>query len=154
VSNNFIDPTGAAGLFYPPSGSGLTFTNNVNMLTGTTVQPNGTSFFKSDVSVVTAVPSMGTETVGNAITITLGMDQPMLVTGTPTLTLNDGGAAIYVAGSGSATLTFKYTVAASDSSVSNLAITGVTQPVGTSIRDGAGNAANLSGAQTSFTGLS
>ena len=33
------------------------------------------------------------------------------MTGTPTLTLNDGGTASYVSGSGSSALVFSYTVA-------------------------------------------
>src|SRR3954469_7065077 len=36
VSNNYIDYGGAYGPFYPPSGSGLTFSGNVNMSTGAT----------------------------------------------------------------------------------------------------------------------
>ncbi|MFL5254171.1 MAG: hypothetical protein ACJ8AI_14985 [Rhodopila sp.] len=44
VSNNYIDYGGAYGPFYPPSGSGLTFSGNVNMSTGATIaSPDGTS---------------------------------------------------------------------------------------------------------------
>jgi len=34
VENNYIDYSGAYGAFYPPSGSNLTFTGNVNMVSG------------------------------------------------------------------------------------------------------------------------
>ena len=41
----------------------------------------------------------------------------MTVTGTPTLTLNDGGTATYTGGSGTNALTFSYTVAAGQNTV-------------------------------------
>ena len=62
--------------------------------------------------------------------------------GTPTLTLNDGGTATYVSGSGTNALTFSYTVGAGQNT-SALAATAVNLNGGT-IKDGAGNAANLS----------
>ena len=43
------------------------------------------------------------------------------VTGTPTLKLNDGGTATYVGGSGTSSLTFKTTVASTDTTTSALA---------------------------------
>jgi hypothetical protein len=64
--------------------------------------------------------------------------------GTPTLTLNDGGTATYVGGSGTTALTFSYTVATAQNTpdlvVSSFNLNGAT------VKDGAGNAANLSGA--------
>ena len=62
--------------------------------------------------------------------------------GSPTLTLNDGGTATYVSGSGTSTLTFSYTVGAGQNT-SALAATAVNLNSAT-INDGAGNAANLS----------
>ena len=47
---------------------------------------------------------------GQVLTLTLNMSEAATVTGTPTLTLNDGGTASYVSGSGSSTLVFSYTV--------------------------------------------
>ena len=50
---------------------------------------------------------------GATIPITVTFSEPVTVTGTPQLTLNDGGAvANYASGSGTATLTFTYAVAA------------------------------------------
>ena len=49
---------------------------------------------------------------GKVLTLTLNMSEAVNVTGTPTLTLNDGGTASYVSGSGSSALVFSYTVAA------------------------------------------
>ena len=81
---------------------------------------------------------------GSAVTLTLTMSEAVTVAGgTPTLTLNDGGTATYTGGSGSTALTFSYTVAAgqntADLSVSAVNLNGAT------IKDGAGNTANLSG---------
>src|SRR5260370_20573118 len=49
--------------------------------------------------------------------------------------------------------TFRYTVGAGDGSTSALAITQVNLPNGATVRDAASNAANLSGALTTLTGL-
>jgi hypothetical protein len=62
--------------------------------------------------------------------------------GTPTLTLNDGGTATYKGGSGTSVLTFSYTVAAGQNT-SDLSVTAVNLN-SAAVRDGAGNAANLS----------
>src|SRR6202042_8231 len=70
--------------------------------------------------------------------------------GTPTLTLNDGGTATYTGGSGTGALTFSYTVAAGQNT-SDLAVTAVNMNSAT-VKDGAGNAANLTGAVTAPSG--
>ena len=70
--------------------------------------------------------------------------------GTPTLTLNDGGTATYTGGSGTNALTFSYTVAAGQNTA-DLAVTAVNLNSAT-VKDGAGNAANLSGAVTTPAG--
>ena len=76
--------------------------------------------------------------------LTLDFSENVTVAGgTPTLTLNDGGTATYVSGSGSKTLTFTYTVAAGQN-VASLAATAVNLASGVTIKDSAGNAANLS----------
>ena len=62
--------------------------------------------------------------------------------GIPTLTLNDGGSATYVSGSGTSALTFNYTVGAGQNTAA-LTATAVNLNAAT-ITDGAGNAANLS----------
>ena len=101
-----------------------------------------------------ASPGTGIEHAGDTITMTLGFSEAVTVTGTPTLSLNDGGKATYVGGSGTSSLTFKTTVASTDTDTSALAITGVNLPSGASIKDASGLAANLSGAVKTFTGLS
>jgi hypothetical protein len=105
------------------------------------------------VTQATASPGTGTEHVGDTITLTLGFNEAVTVAGTPTLSLNDGGTATYVGGSGTGTLTFRTTVASTNTSTSALAITGVNLPSGASIKDSSGVAANLAGAVKTFTGL-
>ena len=105
------------------------------------------------VTQTTASPSTGIEFPGDTVTVTLNLSQAVTVTGTPTLTLNDNGTATYTGGSNSNVLTFSYTVGASDSTVSALAITAVNLPNGATITDAAGNTANLSGALTTFPSL-
>jgi len=67
-----------------------------------------------NVNNVTSSTANGTYGTGSAISIQVVFDQSVTVTGTPKLALNSGGTANYSSGSGSPTLTFSYTVAASD----------------------------------------
>ena len=90
-------------------------------------------------------PSSGDLNAGKMVTLTLDMSEAVTVNttgGTPTLTLNDGGTATYVSGSGTNALTFSYTVAAGQNTA-DLMATAVNLN-GATITDGAGNAANLS----------
>ncbi len=152
VQNNYIDASGAYGAFYPPAGSGFTFTNNVNLVTGAPfASPSGTA--PSDVTSVVASPTSGTQNPGNVVTLTVNLAEDVTVTGTPTLTLNDGGTATYTGGSGTNALTFTYTVATTDATVAALAITKVNLPSGATVKDSVGNSANLAGALVTFSGL-
>jgi Right handed beta helix region len=156
VSGNYIDPTGLqniASWLTPVGGtgpySGTTATsNNFNMKSASYFTQNETS-----VRQVVTSPSSGTELPGNTITLTVGFSAAVTVTGAPTLTLNDGGTATYVGGSGTNALAFIYTVGASDSAVSALAITQVNLPTGATIKDRSGKAADLSNALTTFWNL-
>ncbi len=160
ISNNYIDPTGLAdGWIYAGNGfdtaanngpynGTVTEFNNVNMVTGASYAQNVTS-----VTQVASSPSIGTESPGDTIALTLEFSAAVTVTGTPTLTLNDGGTATYRGGSGTSALTFSYTVGASDSDVSNLAITQVNLPNGATINATNGSAANLTNALTTLWGL-
>lgn len=89
---------------------------------------------------------------GKVITFALTMSASVLVTGTPTLALNDGGTATYISGSGTGVLYFNYVVGAGQNT-SALAVIGVNLPNGAAIKDGAGNAVTLSGAAATFAGL-
>jgi hypothetical protein len=105
------------------------------------------------VTQATASPGTGVEQVGDTVALTLAFNEAVTVTGKPTLTLNDGGIATYVGGSGTGTLTFDTTVASSNTSTSALGVTSVNLPSGASIKDASGASANLSGAVTTFSGL-
>ncbi|MDE3177654.1 MAG: Hint domain-containing protein [Pseudomonadota bacterium] len=91
----------------------------------------------------------GTVTTADTVKINVTFSQNVFVSGTPSLTLNDGGAATYSSGSGSSTLTFLYTPAAGQNTT-GLASTGVS---GGSIADSAGTPAVLTSATQTFTGL-
>jgi hypothetical protein len=92
------------------------------------------------VASVTAVADTGTSSAstGHVVTITLDTSEAVLVTGTPTLQLNDNEVATYMGGSGTNKLTFSYTVQAADTT-SDLTVTGLNLSSAT-IKDGAGNA--------------
>ena len=109
-----------------------------------TAPPSVTSFAAS--------PSTGVESTGQTINITLNLTALVTVTGTPTLSLNDGGTATYVSGSGTNALTFSYTVGVGQST-SALAVTAANLPNGATITDDTGTSAVLTGALTSFSGL-
>ena len=88
---------------------------------------------------------------GKTVTLTLNLSEAVTVAGgTPTLTLNDGGTATYSGGSGTSALTFSYTVGAGQNTP-DLAVTAVNLNAAT-VTDGAGNAANLTGAVTNPAG--
>ena len=85
------------------------------------------------------------------VTLTLNLSEAVTVAGgTPTLTLNDGGTATYTGGTGTNALTFSYTVGAGQNTA-DLAVTAVNLDTAT-VKDGAGNAANLTGAVTNPAG--
>ena len=181
IHDLYIDPTGAmeyTGSPWFPTGyygdslaNQTVMSNVINMVTGASVpvptstsktsqgyyvspDSSGTSPYLSDVYGVTASPSSGHISVGTTITLTVSLDENFVVLGAPTLTLNDGGVATYSGGSGTSTLTFTQVVTATDTAASTLAITAVNLPTGATVKNSVGNAANLSGAVTSFAGVS
>ena len=90
-------------------------------------------------------PSSGDLDAGKTVTYTLTMSEVVTVNttgGSPTLSLNDGGTATYVSGSGTSALTFSYTVLAGQNTP-DLMVTAVNLN-GATIQDGSGNSANLS----------
>jgi len=95
------------------------------------------------LTALTESPAGGILGVGATVTLALAPSESVLVTGTPTLTLNDGGVATYDAAASTETsLVFDYTVLAGQSTAS-LAAAAVNLNGGT-IKDAAGNATNLS----------
>ena len=96
------------------------------------------------VTNVTSAKTNGRYTAGELIDITVTFDDTVLVTGTPTLTLETGSsdpAVAYTGGTGTNTLTFSYTVAAGQDS-SDLDYVATTSLSGT-IKDASGNSAVL-----------
>ncbi len=133
---------------------------NAAALGGATANPSGTLAVDTTVPAVTGVAASGagisggsgTLGVGAVVTLTLDTSEAVVVAGgVPVLTLNDGGTARYVSGSGSAALVFIGTVAAGEATA-DLAVTGITLPVGTTITNAAGNAAELGGAAANPAG--
>src|SRR6185295_16817551 len=127
---------------------------NAANLTGAVTNPAGT--LQIDTTTTATVSSLvasgtgitagtGNLSTGNVVTLTLNLSEAVTVAGgTPTLTLNNGGTATYTGGSGSKALTFSYTVGAGQNTA-DLAVTAINKGTAT-IKDSAGNAANLTGA--------
>ena len=64
----------------------------------------------AEVTGVNSPTPNGLYALGAVIDITVQFDEVVTVTGSPQLLLNSGGTAVYVSGSGTNTLTFRYTV--------------------------------------------
>lgn len=94
-----------------------------------------------------ATPAAGQYIAGQTLTFQVTFDENVTVTGTPSLplALDVGGAreATYVSGSGTTTLTFRYTVAAGDQDLDGPALGNAVASNGGTIADAAGNAASL-----------
>lgn len=103
-------------------------------------------------SVTAATDNHATNvSAGHVVMITVATNEAVTVTGAPTLQLNDNEVAAYTSGSGTNALTFTYVVQPFDN-VTDLQVTGLNLPSGTTIQDLAGN--NLSGSVTGDLGLS
>ena len=94
-------------------------------------------------TAVAETPSTGDLDAGKTVTIALTASEAVVVTGAPTLTLNDGGVATYDAAKSTATaLVFDYTAAAGQNTAALQA--SAIDLAGGTIDDLAGNAADLS----------
>jgi len=90
------------------------------------------------VTSVTNLPPKGGDIITAAtVLITLHTTEPVTVVGSPALTLDDGGLASYVSGSGTTALVFSYSVGTQ--TTTDLQVTGITQSAGNTINDAAGN---------------
>ena len=113
-----------------------------------TTTPSVSSVVASGTGITAGSGDLG---IGSVVTLTVNLSEAVTVAGgTPTLTLNDGGTATYTGGSGSKRLTFSYTVAAGQNTA-DLAVTAVNLNSAT-VKNGAGTAANLTGAVTNPAG--
>jgi hypothetical protein len=97
---------------------------------------------------VTSSQANGDYATGSTIPVQIVFSDPVVVTGNPTLALDLNGTsslATYSSGSGSATLTFQFTVASwmTEDDLNYASSTSLSLPVGASIMDLIGNAAVL-----------
>lgn len=116
-----------ASLLLPVGANPASLASNKAIVISTTAASGAT------VTNVTSSLANGTYGVGQVVPIQVTFSAPVTVTGTPSLLLNNGGVASYASGSGTATLTFNYTVAAGqtvadldEASTSALALNGGT----------------------------
>ena len=105
------------------------------------------------VSSVAASPNSGNQQTGMLVTLTVTMSEPVAIAGgTPSLTLNDGGTAVYNAAHSTTTaLAFDYTAQATESTTA-LAVVGFKANSAT-ILDTLANNADFAAASVTFTGL-
>jgi hypothetical protein len=114
-----------------------------------TTPPSVSSLVTSGTGITNGTGDLN---AGHVVTLTVNLSEVVTVAGgAPTLTLNDGGTATFTGGSGSNALTFSYTVAAGQNT-SDLAVTAVNLNSATVV-DAVGNAANLTGAVATPTGI-
>ena len=135
-----LQATAVTGTITDLAGNALSTSSLPQTLAGVIVNTTGPT-----ISAIAESPSSGDLDAGKTVTLTLDTSEVVTVNttgGSPTLSLNDGGTATYVSGSGTSALTFSYTVGAGQNT-SALAATAVNLNSAT-ITDGAGNAANLS----------
>jgi hypothetical protein len=96
------------------------------------------------VTNVTSSTANGAYRAGSVISIQVVFDEVVNVTGAPSLSLNSGGGAGYVFGSGTNTLSFTYTVAAGQNifDLDYTAFNALTLPFSATLRDAIGNNAD------------
>jgi beta-glucanase (GH16 family) len=144
-------PLNAVGLVLP---TGSSIQDSAGNALGTVTGSLGIniSSYPPSQSAMAATSSTGTSYAhaGSTVTFTLTATEAVNVTGAPTLTLNDGGVATYVGGSGGSALTFAYVVQAGQTA-SNLSVTGISFGAGASINDALGNP--WSGAVLNHSGI-
>ncbi|MGE5677166.1 MAG: choice-of-anchor D domain-containing protein [Pseudomonadota bacterium] len=93
------------------------------------------------------VPANDIYTAGQSLNLTVNFDKNVTVTGSPFLTLNIGTntpvQAVYVGGSGTISLVFRYTIASGDADTDGISIGSEITLNGGTIKDAAGNNAVL-----------
>ncbi|MEO8297523.1 MAG: autotransporter-associated beta strand repeat-containing protein, partial [Burkholderiales bacterium] len=131
-----VNLTGVANVSDSAAGSGSSASGNFTI---DTLAPA--------ISAVSSTASDGVYVVGDLIDITVTFNDSVTVTGTPQLTLETGSTdrvMNYLSGSGTNTLTFRYTVQAGDSSADlDYLSTGALAANGGTVRDASGNDATL-----------
>ncbi|RWX01385.1 MBG domain-containing protein [Flavobacterium cerinum] len=125
----------SATLILPAPGAPNSLGGNKNIIIDTA---------SPEVSSVNSTLPNGTYKIGDLLPITVNFSETVTVTGTPTLSLNSGGTASYVSGSGTTALIFNYTVGLNQA-VADLDQASTTALVlaGGTIKDVVGNNATL-----------
>ncbi|MGE7993776.1 Ig-like domain-containing protein [Pseudomonas sp. NPDC089554] len=143
VTVSGVSGIGTLGLNLNSSGTGITDTagNAINGgLTGATYTVDRVTPQVTSVNVPVGV----TYNAGDTLTFVVNTDEVVIVDGVPHLTLDIGGRTVlaeYVAGSGTTTLVFQYTVQVGDSDSDGIQVTGLANGSG-GLHDAAGNALN------------
>jgi gliding motility-associated-like protein len=100
------------------------------------------------VPVITqvSVPANGYYKAGSTLSFTVKYSEPVIVNGTPAITVNIGGnnvSALYTGGTGTQLLSFTYTVQNGDMDMDGITVGNSISLNGASIKDAAGNNAQL-----------
>lgn len=132
IQNALLEDANVAGTFNP---SGILFVDTAAPTINSVAVTSATGIQNSSVNT------------GDVVSISVNMNEAILVTGTPQLALNIGGSTVqanYASGSGSATLVFSYTILAgqTDTNGIGIAANSITLNGGT-LKDAAGNPATL-----------
>ena len=123
-----------------------------NQIEAWVAQDDATSPVDVAATAVSAAPGAGYVNSG-VVTLSVTVAQALTVSGSPSLSLNDGGTATYDAAKSSSTvLVFDYVIQPSQST-SALAVTGLNTN-GATISTAAGQPATITGVAGSFPGLS
>lgn len=124
-------------------------------LTNAPKNPAGTLVVDTQAATLSAITASGSGitsgsgTLGSGVVrLSLAFDEAVKVNGTPSLTLNNGGVATYVSGSGTKSLAFDYSIAAGQNTA-DLAVSAYNLGA---VKDMAGNALNLTNAPTNPSG--
>ncbi|MBO9202878.1 MULTISPECIES: Ig-like domain-containing protein [Niastella] len=115
---------------------------------GNTASNTLTVTYDANAPLVTTVdfPATGTYRIGDVLNFTVNFNENVLVTGTPFINIlmhSSIKPAHYVGGSGTTQLTFTYTIQAGDFDADGVSLINTMQLNGGTIRDAAGNNANL-----------
>lgn len=168
VFAQYLSGSGSSALvFRLVVGNGQLDTNGISL--GSSIQANGGTLrdsagnhintglnsvaSTSGVLVDAVVPTVGSVSVpvgvpynaGDTLTFVVNTSEAVLVNGAPKLVLDIGGRTVFadfVAGSGSSTLVFQYTVQAGDNDADGISVSGLSAN-GATLRDAAGNGMNL-----------
>ena len=150
VTVNTLSGDGSLRLDLNNSGTGISDTAGNAIATGYTSGQIYTLDHTSPAVTSVAVPANSTYTAGQTLDFTVNFNETVTVNtgGVPpfiTLMLDTGGPvqATYVSGSGTSALVFRYTVQSGNADSDGVSISSVISANGSTLRDAAGNDANL-----------